>query len=67
MLRADEHVVDVGDDVGGHGEADALRAHGLGVDGGVHADDLAGHVDERAAGVAGVDGGVGLDEASGTG
>ena len=63
MLRADEHVVDVDDGVGRHGEADALRAHGLGVDGGVHADDLAGHVDERAAGVAGVDGGVGLDEA----
>ncbi len=63
MLRPDEHVVDVGDDVGRHGEADALRAHGLGVDGGVHADDLAGHVDERTAGVAGVDGGVGLDEA----
>jgi hypothetical protein len=35
---------------------------GLGVDGGVHADDLAGHIDQRAAGVAGVDGGVGLDE-----
>ncbi len=62
MFGSDEHVVDVGDDVGGHGEADALRAHGLGVDGGVHADDLAGHIDERAAGVAGVDGGVGLDE-----
>ena len=30
--------------------------------GGVHADDLAGHIDERAAGVAGVDGCVGLDE-----
>src|ERR1039458_3546958 len=40
VLRPDEHVVDIDDDVGGHGEADALRAHGLGVDGGVHADDL---------------------------
>ena len=67
MFRPDEHVVDIGDDVGRHGEADALGAHGLGVDGGVHADDLAVHVDERAAGVAGIDGGVGLDETSGTG
>ncbi len=63
MFGPDEHVVDIGDDVGRHGEADALRAHGLGIDSGVHADDLAGHVDERAAGVAGVDGGIGLDEA----
>ncbi len=62
VLGTDEHVVDGGDGVGGHGEADALRARGLGVDGGVHADDLAGHIDQRAAGVAGVDGGVGLDE-----
>ena len=46
----------------GHGEADALGAGGLGVDGGVHADDLAGHIDQRPAGVAGIDGGVGLDE-----
>ena len=63
MFRSDEHVVDVGDDVGGHGEADTLRTHGLGIDGGVHADDLAGHIDERAAGVAGVDGRIGLDKA----
>ena len=63
MFRPDEHVVDRGDDVGGHGETDALGAHGLGVDGGVHADDFACHVDQRTAGVAGVDGGVGLDEA----
>ena len=62
VLRPDEHVVDVDDDVGGHGKADALRAHRLGVDGGIHADDLAGHVDERTAGVARVDGGVRLDE-----
>ncbi len=32
-----------------------------GGDGGVDADDLAGHVDQRSAGVAGVDRGVGLD------
>ncbi len=63
VLGPDEHVVDAGDGVGRHGEADTLRAHGLGVDGGVHADDVAGHVDERTTGVAGVDGGVGLDEA----
>jgi len=63
VFGSDEHVVNRGDGVGRHGEADTLRAHGLGVDGGVHADDVTGHVDERAAGVAGVDGGVGLDEA----
>src|SRR5580704_9625245 len=63
MFGADEHVVDVRDNVGRHGKADTLRTHGLGIDGGVHADDLAGHVHERTAGVAGVNGGVGLDEA----
>ncbi len=63
MLGPDEVVVDADDGIGRHGEADALRAHGLGIDGGVHADDLASHVDERAAGVAGIDGGIGLDEA----
>ena len=59
---ADEVVIDLGEDIRRHGEADALRAHRLGIDGGVHADDRAGHIDERTAGVAGVDGGVGLDE-----
>jgi len=49
VLRPDEHVVDRGDGVRRHGETDTLRAHGLGVDGGVHADDLTGHIDERAA------------------
>ena len=63
VIGADEVVVDLGENVGGHGEADALRAHGLGVDGGVHADHLAGEVDQGAARVAGIDGGVGLDEA----
>ena len=62
MFRADEHVVDPGDGVGRHRETDALRAHGLGVDGGVHADDLTCHIDERTAGVAGIDGGICLDE-----
>ena len=34
----------------------------MGVDGGVHADDFAVHVEQRSAGVAGVDGGVSLNE-----
>ena len=62
MAGADQVVVDVDDGVRRHGEADALVAGGLGVDGGVHADDFAIHVQQRAAGVAGIDGGVGLDE-----
>ncbi len=48
--------------VGRDREADADRAAGRRVDGGVDADDLAVHVEQRAAGVAPVDGGVGLDE-----
>ena len=46
-------------EVDGDGEADALP---LGVDGGVDADNLAGHVDERPTGISGVDAGVGLQE-----
>src|ERR1700738_829954 len=63
MFRTDEHVVHIRDNVGRHGKADTLRTHVLGINGGVHADDLAGHVDERTAGVAGVNGGIGLDKA----
>ena len=63
VAGGDQLVIDADERVGRHREADTLRASGLGVDGGVHADDLAGHVDQRAAGVAGVDGRVGLDEA----
>jgi hypothetical protein len=48
--------------VGGNGEADALRAAGAREDRGVDADQLAGHVDQRAAGIAGIDRRVGLDE-----
>ena len=48
--------------VRGHGKADADRAAGRRDDGGVHADDLAVHVEQRAAGIALVDGGVGLQE-----
>jgi hypothetical protein len=44
------------------GEADALDARVPGDHGRVDADQLAGRVDQRAAGVAEVDGGVGLDE-----
>ena len=44
--------------VAGDGETDALRAVD---DGGVDADDLAVHVEERTAGIALVDGGVGLN------
>ena len=62
VLGADELVVDVDDGVGRHGEADAFVAGRLRVDGGVDADDFAGHIDERAAGVAGIDGGIGLEE-----
>ncbi len=32
------------------------------VDGGIHPDHLAAHVEQRAAGIAAVDGGIGLDE-----
>ena len=48
--------------VGGDGEADALVAAGAREDRGVDADQLAVHVDQRAARVAGVDRRVGLDE-----
>ena len=48
--------------VGGDRKADALRAAGAREDRGVDADELAGHVDQRAAGIAGVDRGIGLDE-----
>ena len=43
-------------------EADADRAARRRDDGGVDADHLAVHVEQRAAGIAAVDGGVGLDE-----
>ena len=43
-------------------KADADRAARLRVDHRVDADQAAGHVDERAAGIARIDGGVGLDE-----
>ena len=49
-------------EVGRDRKADADRAAGGGVDGGVDADDVAVHVEQRATGVAAVDGGVGLDE-----
>ena len=62
VAGSDQVVVDLDDGVGGHGEAHALIAARLGEDGGVDADDLAVHVQQRAAGVAGVDGRVGLDE-----
>ena len=45
-----------------NGEADAGGAAGGAVDGGVHADEPAGAVQQRAAGIAGVDRGVGLDD-----
>ena len=48
--------------VDGDGEADADIAAGAREDRAVDADDLARHVDERAARVARVDGGVGLEE-----
>ena len=48
--------------VGGNGKADALRAAGAREDRGVDPDQLARHVDQRAAGIAGIDRGIGLDE-----
>src|SRR5437868_7630237 len=63
MFGSDEHVVDVRDDVGRHREPDTLRTHRLGIDSGVHADNLTCHIDERPAGVAGVNGGISLDKA----
>ena len=50
------------DHVGRDREADADRAAGRRVDRGVHADHLAVHVEQRAAGIAAVDRGIGLDE-----
>ena len=44
-----------------HGEAQALAAAGGGLDAFVDADDVAGGVDQGAAGVTGIDRGVGLD------
>jgi len=59
----DELVVDADDGGGGQREADAFEAAAAGIDGGVDADNFAGHIDQRAAGISGVDGGVGLQEA----
>ena len=59
----DELIVNADDCGGRQREADTFEAAAACVDGGVDTDYFAGHVDERAAGVAGVDSGVGLDEA----
>ena len=48
--------------VGGNGKADALRTARAREDRGVDADQPAGKIDQRAAGIARIDGGVGLDE-----
>ena len=48
--------------VGRNRKADALRAAGAREDRGVDAGELAGHVDQRAAGIAGIDRRIGLDE-----
>ena len=48
--------------VGRNGEADADRAAAAAENRRVDADQLTGHVDQRAAGIAGIDRGVGLDE-----
>ena len=50
-------------EVARHGKADAERGAAFGDDGGVDADHLAVHVEQRAAGIALVDRGVGLDVA----
>src|SRR5271165_4388525 len=62
VVGRDQLVVHLRYGVGGHGKANALIAARAGVDGGVDADYLAIHVDQRAARVARVNGGVGLDE-----
>src|SRR5580658_5243902 len=62
VAGADEIVVDVNDGVRRHGETDALVAGRLRVDGRVHADHFAVHVQQRAAGVAGIDGSIRLDK-----
>ncbi len=49
-------------EVGGNCEADAVRAARAREDRRVDADHLAGHVDQRAAGVAGIDGRIRLNE-----
>ncbi len=54
-------VDDVGDDIRGHGEADADRAAGGRQDRGVHADHLTVQVEQRPARVAPVDGRIRLD------
>ncbi len=53
--------------VGRDGEADADRTAAAAIDSRVDADQLATHVDQRAAGIAGIDGGIGLDEEAGIG
>jgi len=63
MFRTDQHVVHICDDVCGHGKSNTLRTHGLGVDGGVHADDLTSHIDQRTARVTWIDRSISLDEA----
>ena len=48
--------------VGRNRKSDALRSAAARKDGGVDADEMAVHIDERTAGIAGIDGGVGLNE-----
>ena len=62
VAGADEVVVDRDHGVRRHGEADALVAGRLRIDGRIDADHFAVHVQQRPAGVAGIDGRVGLDE-----
>ncbi len=49
-------------EIGGNGEADAVRAAAAREDGRVDADQLAIHVHQRTAGIARIDRGIGLDE-----
>lgn len=61
MTKLLELAKDGADGGAGNSEAEAFVAAGLRKDEGVHADDFAVHVDERAARITGVDGGVGLE------
>src|SRR6476646_9592629 len=48
--------------VGRNRKSDALRPAAAGEDGGIDADEMPVHVDQRTAGIAGIDCGIGLDE-----
>ena len=62
MVGTNKLVINLRDGIRGQGESQAGIGVGFGKNGGVDADDFAGHVDQRTAGIARIDGGVGLNE-----